>query len=376
MREQREDMSAYLEELVRCESPSTVPESQERVLDILSDSLDNLNYRPMRLMGRDTGSHLYAPSINREKCRPLQLILGHCDTVWPIGTLARMPIGLQGGEMTGPGIFDMKGGLTQMVFALRAMQDLKLTPPLEPVIFVNSDEEIGSPDSSRHIRRLARISARALVLEPALGRDGKLKTSRKGTGRFTVRITGKSSHAGLNPDDGASAIVELSHVIQQLHALNDFTRGISINVGMIQGGLRPNVVAPESSAIVDVRVRTHDDASMIEAKLKSIQAVTPGTTVLIEGTMGRPPMEASPRNQQLWKTAQLLGKSIDIDLEEGASGGASDGNTTSLFTATLDGLGSVGDGAHAEHEFIYLDQLVERTALLTLILMEKPQRES
>ena len=238
-----------------------------------------------------------------------------------------------------------------------------------PVVFINSDEEIGSRESTRHIRRLARIADRAFVLEPSLGLDGKLKTSRKGVGSFTVVVKGKASHAGLNPEGGASAILELSYVIQKLFALNDPSTGTSVNVGVIDGGLRPNVVAPESRAMVDVRVQTQEDAKRIEENIHTLQPETPGITLEIEGRIRRQPMEHTSRNQRLWETARQTGRSINVELAEGAAGGASDGNTTSLYTATLDGLGAVGDGAHAQHEFIYYDKMAERSALLALLLM-------
>jgi glutamate carboxypeptidase len=237
------------------------------------------------------------------------------------------------------------------------------------VVFVNSDEEIGSHESTLHIRRLARIADRAFVLEPSLGLDGKLKIARKGVGRFTVIVKGKAAHAGLDPEGGVSAILELSHVIQKLFALNDPRKGITVNVGMIDGGLRPNVIAPESRAMVDVRVPTHEDARRIERSIRNLQPVSPQVTLEIDGAIGRLPMEATPRNQALWETAKVLGRTINLDLNAAIAGGASDGNTASQYTATLDGLGAVGDGAHARHEFIYFERMAERAALLVLLLM-------
>jgi glutamate carboxypeptidase len=274
--------------------------------------------------------------------------------------------------MRGPGVYDMKGGLVQMVFALRTLYELDLTPPLTPIVFVNSDEEVGSPDSRPRIHRLARVADRAFVLEPSLGPEGKLKTARKGVGRFTIRIKGKSAHAGLDPESGASAIVELSHVIQKLHALNDAERGITVNVGMIEGGQRPNVVAPTSRAIADVRVLTCEDANLVERTIHSLEVSTPGVTLDVEGGIRRPPLERTPRNRALWHVAQDAADRLGIALDEGTAGGASDGNETSAFCATLDGLGPVGDGAHAEHEYVELDKMVERTALLVLLLLADP----
>ena len=193
-----------------------------------------------------------------------------------------------------------------------------------------------------------------------MGLDGKLKTARKGVGRFTVTVKGKAAHAGLNPESGASAILELSYVIQKLFALNDPEKGVTVNVGTIDGGLSSNVVAPESRASVDVRVVTAEDARRIEQSIRALQPVTPGVSLEIEGRIGRSPMERTPANQALWRSSQGDRSGMGLDLEQGLAGGGSDGNTTSLYTATLDGLGAVGDGAHARHEFVFCDRMAER----------------
>ena len=266
----------------------------------------------------------------------------------------------------------MKGGITQAVFALAALRDLEMEVPVAPVVFLNSDEEIGSRESGRYIARLAKRMERVYVLEPSLGAAGKLKTTRKGVGRFHVKIKGRAAHAGLDPGQGASAILELSHVIQSLFALNDVERGVTVNVGTVDGGLRPNVIAPLSEAVVDVRVLTHADAERIEQAIHSLEPSTPGVELDISGRIGRPPMEATDRNRALWELALSIGRDIGLELEQGTAGGGSDGNTTSMYTATLDGLGAVGDGAHAHHEFLYIDTTIERAALLALLLSAPP----
>jgi glutamate carboxypeptidase len=266
----------------------------------------------------------------------------------------------------------MKAGLVEMLFALQALRELGLEAPVTPVCFINSDEEIGSRESTRYLRRLARLADRCMVLEPSLGLEGRIKTARKGVGRFVVKVKGRAAHAGLDPTAGASAILELSHVIQKLFRLNDHQRGTSVNVGVIDGGVRPNVVAPESSAIVDVRVEDRAEAERIEKTIHSLQAETPGVTLSIEGAIGRPPMERTPANRRFWQVATALADQLSLTLQEGTAGGGSDGNTTSLYSATLDGLGAVGDGAHADHEFVYLDQLPVRCCLLTLLLLAPP----
>src|SRR5215203_2775280 len=370
LREQRQVLVGFLERLALAESPSTEPGAQNEVLDILSEALIEIGYAVWRLPGRWSGGHIYARPEGRRA--PAQLLLGHCDTVWPLGTLDEIPVEVRDDVVKGPGVYDMKGGLAQMVFALRAMRDLGLRLTVTPIVFVNSDEEVGSKESTRHIRRLARVAERAFVMEPSLGPSGKLKTARKGAGRYEVIVTGVAAHAGLDPEEGASAILEISYLIQALFALNDPARGTTVNVGTIDGGLGPNVVAPESRASVDVRVPTIEDARRVEETILGLKPVTPGVTLRVEGGMGRPPMERTPRNRRLWQTARGLGRELGLDLEEGEAGGCSDGNTTSLFTATLDGLGAVGDGAHSRHEFIYTDRMVERCALLALLMMEPP----
>jgi glutamate carboxypeptidase len=263
----------------------------------------------------------------------------------------------------------MKGGLVLMIFALRALHELGLSTPADCVVVVNSDEEVGSPDSSSLISRLARIASRAFILEPGFGIDGKLKTSRKASGSFDMTIKGRAAHAGVNPEQGISAILELSHQIQRLFALNNPSLGITVNVGTIDGGLRPNVVAPEVHASVDVRVRTREDAVKIEETIRGLKPLHPETTIEVKGGFSHPPMEPLPRNRALWHLAQRLGKQLGLELQEAAVGGASDGNTTSQFTATLDGLGVVGDGAHASHEYASIPHLEQRCALLVLLLM-------
>lgn len=372
LREHRRAMVELLERLALAESPSSDPKRQAEILGILSESLAEAEYRVRKIRGRNTGGHLYARPDGRNSGTPAQLLLGHCDTVWPIGTTAKMPVEAGDGIVRGPGVYDMKGGLAQMVFALRALRDLGHQPSVTPVVFVNSDEEIGSRESTRHIRRLARVAERAFVMEPSLGLSGRLKTARKGVGRFSVVVRGQAAHAGLDPGRGASAILELSYMIQALFALNDPARGVTVNVGTIDGGLGPNVVAPESCAVVDVRVPTREDARRVEEAILSLEPVTPGAKLVVDGSVGRPPMERTPRNRELWEAARRLGEDLGLDLEDGLAGGASDGNTTSLFTATLDGLGAVGDGAHASHEFVYVDRMIERSALLALLVMEPP----
>jgi glutamate carboxypeptidase len=263
----------------------------------------------------------------------------------------------------------MKGGLVQMLFALRALAEAGLEPSVRPIVFVNSDEEIGSPSSVEHIRRLARAAVRAYVLEPSFGPSGKLKTARKGVARFRLRIKGEASHAGLRPEEGVSAILEASHQIQRLFELNDPEQGVTVNVGTIDGGLRPNVIAPEVVADIDARALREEDAARVEREILALTPVQDGISLEVEGGFGRPPLEPTERNRELWDAARRAAAELDIPLEEATVGGASDGNITSAHTATLDGLGPVGEGAHAAHEYVSVSQMPERAALLALLLM-------
>ncbi len=365
-------MYEVLERLVAAESPSKDPSSQTDVQAVLAEELYATGFRIRRLPGKETGGHLLAVPRDRSRHRPIQTLIGHCDTVWPRGTLRSMPITLRAGRMTGPGIYDMKGGLTLMIFALRALAEQGFEPEVLPVVFVNSDEEIGSGESRRTVERLSKIADRVFILEPPMGETGALKTARKGVGQFTIRVRGKAAHAGLEPSKGVSAILELSHVVQKLFALNDPENGVTVNVGTIDGGMRPNVVAPESTAEVDVRVLTTEQAGDLEAAIRSIGPVAPGARVEVEGAVDIPPLERTPRNRLLWRRAQEVALELDMDLEECLAGGGSDGNVASLYAPTLDGLGPVGAGAHAAHEFVQLDSLVERGALLALLLLDSP----
>jgi glutamate carboxypeptidase len=369
VRWRRDQFLSVLESLCRAESPSLDPHRQQAVHAVLAANLDALGYQVRELPGVRSGGHLYARPRRRNRGAGVQLLLGHYDTVWPAGTLATMPFGVEGDRARGPGVYDMKGGLAQIIVALASLRGLAIEPELTPVVLVNADEEVGSRESGRYVRRLARIADRALVLEPSLGIEGRLKTERKGVARYTVVVHGRAAHAGLDPGAGASAILELSHVIQALFALNEPARGITVNVGTIDGGLRPNVVAAESRAVVDVRTRSAADAERVDASIRQLQPVTPGTSLSIEGGPGRPPLEPTPRNQALFETAQVLGQHLGMSLDGGTAGGGSDGSTASLHTATLDGLGPVGDGAHAAHEYIEIGPTLDRAALLALLLV-------
>jgi glutamate carboxypeptidase len=370
LEDHRREMVELLERLALAESPTLEPGTQAGPFRILAGELEQDGFVVRSVKGVGVGAHLYARPRRRVHDGSRQLLVGHMDTVWPVGTLAEMPLHERDGILYGPGVADMKGGLVQIVFALRALHELGLEPAVTPVVLVNTDEETGSHDSTRLLRLLAQGAARALVLESGEGADGRLKIARKGLGRFSLTVRGRSSHAGADFEQGVSAILELSHQVQRLFALNDASRGITVNVGTVDGGLRPNVVAPQASAIVDVRVPTAAAAKTVEAALRSLTPVLEGATVEVEGGWSRPPMEALPRNRTLLATALRLGRDVGLELEDaGLVGGGSDANTTSLFTGTLDGLGPVGEGSHARDERVDTLLMPKRTALLALLLL-------
>ncbi len=368
----QDDAMDFIKELALMESPSSDPEALSKLLVWLDARLSRLGMYTLRVPGRASGGYLYVRPKEKLPNQPVQLLLGHCDTVWPHRTLEEMPLREIDSRLAGPGVYDMKAGIVQIVFALQCLSDLGLKPKVLPVVLINSDEEIGSRESTPAIRRLARIADRAFVLEPPLGLEGKLKTTRKGLGRFTLTVYGKAAHAGLDPEKGANAIVEMARLVQELYALNDFDRGTTVNIGLIEGGISPNTIAPESRVVLDVRVLTEVDGKHVESAIRSLKAKTEGVRLEIEGGFGRPPMEATPGNRKLWAMAAKTGRAIGLELKQAMAGGGSDANTTSQYTATLDGLGTPGDGAHSLHEYIQTDRLSERTALLALLLMLDP----
>ena len=365
----KDEFVDFLATLASLESPTDRPEKQRPVQELLGRALEDLGFDVRVIPGKTTGGHIYARPTRHPRGAPAQLLIGHTDTVWPLRTLERMPVKVEQGRLLGPGTFDMKGGLTQIVFALKALRDLDLAPSVTPVVFVNSDEETGSPDSKPWVRRLARRACRAFILEPSMGMTGKIKTARKGVGHFEIKIRGRAAHAGLDPGAGASAILEMSHVIQKLHDLNDEQRGTTVNVGVIDGGIRPNVVAPEAYASVDARVSTVEDGRRLEKAVYALEPTTPGVLLEVTGGIRVAPLERTPRNRRLWRTAKVAGADLGCELEETMAGGGSDGNTTSPFTATLDGLGCIGDGAHSAHEHVVIDPSLDRCALLAMLLL-------
>jgi glutamate carboxypeptidase len=368
------EMLDLLIRLVEAESPTPDTASQAGPQAILREAFVGLGLDVRTLRGTDPrdGGRLLARPPRGRRPAPYQLVVGHSDTVWDRDTLQSMPIEIRNRMMYGPGSFDMKGGLVQIVFALRALRDLGLEPEVTPVVYVNSDEEIGSPYSERHTALLARRADRALIVEPASGPDGRIKTGRKGNGSYEVSVRGRAAHAGLDPEKGRSAILAAAGLVERLHELNDYARGTTVNIGWIGGGTRPNVVPAECRFSIDFRASTRADLEALARAIVSLTTDVPDTSVEFHGGIERGPLERSPRNRRLWELVRRAGDALDLELEEVFVGGGSDGNITTAFTPTVDGLGPVGDGAHARHEHVMLDSLPERGALLALLLLEPP----
>jgi glutamate carboxypeptidase len=351
--------------LARIETPSTDPEAQVPLQRTLARGFEDLGYTVRHVPGATTGGCLYARPIDRERHRPIQLLLGHGDTVWSHGTLERMPVVRDGDILRGPGTFDMKAGLASILFALRALHTLGYTPPLTPAVLITSDEEIGSHESRKYIEWLAQAAERVYVTEPALGVDGKIKTARKSSGELTIEV-----RATENADEDV-ATLELSRLVQKLHQLNDPGRGVSVNVGTIDASHENG--EEHGSLTADVRVRSLEDAKALDATIRAVEADATNVKLHVSGGIERPPLERTPRNQRLWAYARCYGRALGLDLTQGRAGGASDGNYTSQYAATLDGLGAVGDGAHAEHEHINVPRTLERCALLAMLLLAPPE---
>jgi glutamate carboxypeptidase len=363
------------ESLVALESPTTDKAAVDRCGAELTSRLEAIGGRVTRLTRPDRGDHLLAefPSRALEAggCATSQiLLLGHFDTVWPVGQLDRMPLTRSGGRLHGPGVFDMKAGIAIAMLATRAL--LEAGPRIDDrlVMLWTTDEEVGSESSRAAIEDEARRSRAVLVLEPSLP-GGAVKTSRKGCGSYRLTVRGIAAHAGIEPQKGASAVQELAHQILRVNALQNLAQGISVNVVQVSGGLRTNVIPDEARATVDVRVPTAAAAAEIDAAFRSLRAVDGRTTVSADGGLDRPPLERTALVERLYREAQQVARELGQELAEGGTGGGSDGNfTAALGIPTLDGLGAIGDGAHALHEYVDIDTLADRAALVAGLVMK------
>ena len=370
--EQHPAMLETLRALVEHESPSSDKPHLNRLANHLRPRFQAAGAEVTALENTTGGDHLrvvFNADTASSATRP-GLIIGHYDTVWQIGALADRPFRIVDGKAYGPGIFDMKASIVLAEFALHAVNTLRLKLPRPVIILFTSDEEIGSPTSRELIEAHAQQAEYVLVMEPPLP-DGVLKTARKGIGYFLMTLEGRAAHAGIEPEKGVSAISELAHQILYLHSLNNPSHGSTVNVGIVGGGTRPNVIAAHAEAEIDVRVWTPAEAERLERAILGAKSQTDGTTLTVQGGFKRPPMERTPAVASLFHRAQQIGAELGLTLQEGATGGGSDGNfTAALGIPTLDGLGVEGAGAHADHEHILVDSIPTRAGLLTALLQQ------
>jgi glutamate carboxypeptidase len=366
MRFPMKDIVAMIRGFVECESPSDNPASVNRFVDLFAETVKDIARVRTFTGGKRYGKHLRCEFLLPGSKKQGQILaLGHSDTVWPVGTLRSMPFRQAQGRLWGPGVFDMKAGLAFFVFAMRALRESAVPVRRKVVLQINSDEEIGSPSSRSLTEEAARASMAVLVLEPSQGLEGKLKTARKGVGDYTITVRGRAAHAGVDFSNGASAIVEMARQIEKIAGFTRLDRGITVSPGVIHGGTRSNVIAAECSAEIDVRVPRAADARYLERQFASLKPFDKRCTIEVAGGMNRPPMERSPGTRALFGKARALAAELGVKLEESATGGGSDGNfTAALGVPTLDGLGAVGEGAHAVNESILVRRIADRIALL------------
>ena len=358
-----DDILAGIRRWVEIETPTERPDQVNRLVSVVAEGYAGLPVTLDRVPGCDGyGDHLAVKSSWGQD-EPGILVLSHLDTVHPMGFIERLPFKVEGDSAFGPGIYDMKGGAYLAYAAFRQICADAGEPPLGITQLFVSDEEIGSPTSRSLIEAEGHRAKYVLVTEPA--RDGgKVVTGRKGVARFKVFVKGVPAHAGSKPEDGRSAIRELGHIIGTLEAMNDPARGVTVNVGVVRGGTKPNVIAEEAYAEVDMRVPTIADAEELVPKILALKPKTEGVSVRVTGELNRPPYERNNAGAALYEQAKSLATEIGFDLVDMRTGGGSDGNFTAPFTATLDGLGVDGKGAHTDHEQMYVSSIVLRTTLL------------
>jgi glutamate carboxypeptidase len=358
-------MKAMLRRLVEHESPSDDKAACDRMAEAIAKEFEAIGGRSNLYLNKHAGNHVQIDFPGPRGMKPV-LIVGHFDTVYALGTLKTMPYRETRERISGPGVLDMKGGIVQIYFALAALGKQGLPRPVS--IFLVSDEETGSASSRPITERLARYSAAALVCEPAAGEQGALKTARKGVGDYLLQVHGVASHAGLDFDKGQSAVLELARQIETVCGFTDLKRGITVNPGVVRGGTRSNVVAAEAEAEIDVRVTNRKDVQRVARLFGGLRAKNRRCKLTVTGGVNRPPMEPNSATADLFSKAKAIARELGFPLQEKSVGGGSDGNFTSAIVPTLDGLGAVGDGAHAKHEFIFASQLPKRAALLAALI--------
>jgi len=359
-------MTRTLEQWVMLESPSNEQEAVNALGDLVARAFKGVGAAVERLSQAAFGDHL---RVSWGQGNRQLLLLGHMDTVWPLGEVQHRPFRVSQGKATGPGAFDMKGGLVIALYTVMALQELGLKPAHRLVFLFNSDEEVGSLTSRPFIEEEAQRSEAVLVLEPS--RDGALVTWRKGVGRFELEVQGVASHAGAAHERGISAVQELAHQILRLEAMTDYGRGTTVNVGVVEGGSKVNVRPASAWAAIDLRVLTAGEGRRMTEAILGLEPVNPEATLIVSGGMNRPPWEASPASEALFERAQRVGAALGLDLSPAGTGGGSDGNfSAALGVPTLDGLGAAGEDAHALTEWVDLASLPRRAALLAELVID------
>lgn len=366
LRNSQAEMVSLLGELTDLDSPSTSKPHLDKFSRRLAEVWMDAGGTVTVLEQSERGDHL---RVEWGSGDTQILAIGHFDTVWDAGETALRPFRVEGDKAYGPGAYDMKAGIVETIFAVKALAALGLKPSSRLVVLHNSDEEVGSPTSRPIIEEEAKKSKAVMVMEPSV-HGGALKTWRKGVGMFEVRITGRAAHAGADYEQGASAIQEAAHQVLRLHGLTDLAEGTTVNVGVLNAGTRSNVVAEEAVLKVDMRVKTKAAADRIVPQILGLKPVDPRASVVVTGGLNRPPMERNQKNLALFAIAKAVGMNMGIVLEESGTGGGSDGNFTSaLGIPTIDGLGAVGDGGHARSEFVFVRSLSERAAVVAGLMM-------
>lgn len=373
LRSHQAEMVADLAALVELESPSDNKAAVDRCGEHLAGLFEAAGGRVERLPRREVGD-IWRVTVNGTASGDdggQILVLGHLDTVFNIGDIARNPVRVDSGRLYGPGVYDMKGGVIQFLWALQALRAVGAAPRRRVVGLMTTDEETGSHHSRAELEAEARRSVASLIIEPPMFPGGELKTWRKGVGVYNVEAAGRPAHAGVEPGKGINAIVELAHQVLQIGSLADPDAGTTVNQGVISGGSRSNVV-PETAALeVDVRIMTMAEGERIDAAMHALQPVLPGAKLNVTGGINRPPMERTAETARLFALAQRIGRDLGLEIGESGTGGGSDGNFTSAIGCpTLDGVGAVGDGAHTFGEYVEIDRLPERAALLAGLLLE------
>jgi glutamate carboxypeptidase len=370
LRKRQDEMVAVLGEFVSCESPSHDKAAVDAFGAMVADEWKKRGAQVQALGQSARGNHLRI-EVRSEGARAdgQLMVLGHLDTVYPMGTIAKTPFRVFDGRAWGPGTFDMKGGLVLALFAADALREAHISLRKNLVFLWTSDEEIGSTTSRRMIEAESKRSDAVLVLEPAFGPSGKLKTQRKGVGAGEIVVTGRSAHAGIDPEKGVNAVHELALQIERLMRMNDRRRGITVQATVVSGGTVSNVVPEHARAEVDIRFSRLVDGAAIERKIRGLKPISKGARIEVIGGVNRPPLERTPAVAKLFERARKLSKQMGASLGEAATGGGSDGNfTAAMGVPTLDGLGSVGDGAHSPNEHVLISALPGRAALIAGLL--------